>query len=1023
MKEVVAVPDEAVATFLATVEMFSAFTGAELRELAAHADSRWYNFGDAIFDAGQKGEGLYVIRSGSVRMFTEDNGKEISMGVRKAGDVLAEIGALREHKHDSSVRASAKAELLFLPREAMAPILVRNKDAAAFLSSYTAIRMAGGAVSRLFDLKGKVDQNELSQLVRSVGVKRVDAGATVLAQGSAADKRLYVVRQGQVRIVREEEGTQYTIGTARQGETFGEYAALNAAEQPASVIADTEAVLLIIPEDSLRLVLERKPQLRDLLDQKIEAGDRELERQRQLAERRGRRVFMDLSDRPGIGERILPRFSLVEQAEEADCGAACLAMICKHYNIGLTLGKLREMANVSTEGATLDSLARVGESLGFTTRGLKCTYESMLGFELPFIVHWENYHYIVVYGVSKRHVWVADPARGFAKMTAADFEKGWSGTCLLFNPGVDMKKVHGTESPWVRFLSYLSPFRSLIGHLLLATLVIDVLGVAPPIIVQNILDRVVVHHSVGLLNVLIVGLIITHLFTKLTTLMRGFLTNYLSRNLDFTMVSHFYRHTLSLPLEFFNKRRTGDIFARFQENLKVRNFLTEATISTLLNTLMMFVYFTVMFLYSVKMTLILIVLMIPLALLTILVTPRLKEYARRGFEASTDAESLLMETLSGAETVKAMGIERPMRMRWEGRYVRSLEVQYRARRFEQVVGFTGQMLSALTTVVILWVGATMVLANDLTIGQLMAFTMLMGSAMAPVMGLIGLWDQLQDVAVAMERLGDVLDLTPEQKPEEIESRVVLPNLKGDIRFDSVYFRYSGNSESRFVLENIKLEIKPGQLVAIVGQSGSGKTTLAKLIAGFYPPAEGAIYVDGYDLNLVDKEYYRSQLGYVMQNNLLFSGTVAENIAAGEENPDRRRVMDVAKLADAHAFISTMPLGYDQVVGERGMGLSGGQMQRLCIARALYRDPRVLILDEATSALDSQSESNILRNMQAVLKERTSIVIAHRLSTIMNADKILVLYNGSVVEEGKHDELVARRGMYHQLVQKQMMGAA
>jgi subfamily B ATP-binding cassette protein HlyB/CyaB len=1022
MKELAAASDGALADFLATVEIFSAFGSADLRELAAQADSRWYDFGDVVFDAGQKCTGLYVIRSGSVRMFTEDNGKEISMGVRKAGDVLAEIGALREHKHESSVRASSKAELLFLPREAIAPILARNKDAASFLASYTAIRMAGGAVSRLFDLKGKVDQTELSQLVRSVGVKRVDAGATVLAQGSTADKRLYVVRQGQVRIVREEEGSQYAIGTARQGETFGEFAALNAAEQPASVIAETEVVLLVIPEESLRVVLERKPQAREFLEGRVQAADRELERQRQVAERRGRRVLMDLSDRPGIGERILPRFNLVEQAEEADCGAACLAMICKHYNIGLTLGKLREMANVSTEGATLESLARVGESLGFTTRGMKCTYESVLGFELPFIAHWEGYHYIVVYGVSKRHVWVADPARGFAKMTAADFEKGWTGTCLLFTASGAMAQARGGESPWVRFVSYLTPFRSIIGHILLATLVIDVLGVAPPIIVQNVLDRVVVHHSMSLLTVLIIGLIITHLFTRLTTLMRGFLTSYLGRNLDFTMISQFYRHTLSLPLEFFNKRRTGDIFARFQENLKVRNFLTEATISTVLNALMTFVYFTVMFLYSVKLSLFQIALMVPLVLLTVMVTPRLKQYARKGFEASTDAESLLMETLSGAETVKAMGIERPMRMRWEGRYVKALDVQYRAQRFDQIVGFTGQMLSAMCSAIILWVGASMVLNNELTIGQLIAFTMLMGSAMAPVMGLIGLWDQLQDVAVAMERLGDVLDLAPEQKPEEIESRVVLPSVKGDIRFDGVYFRYAG-AESRFVLENIKLEIKPGQLVAIVGQSGSGKTTLAKLIAGFYPATEGAIYIDGYDLNLVDKEYYRTQLGYVMQNNLLFSGTVAENIAAGEENPDRRRVMDVAKLADAHAFISAMPLGYDQVVGERGMGLSGGQMQRLCIARALYRDPRVLILDEATSALDSQSESNILRNMQGVLKERTSIVIAHRLSTIMNADKILVLYNGSVVEEGLHDELVARRGMYHQLVQKQMMGAA
>jgi ATP-binding cassette subfamily B protein len=300
--------------------------------------------------------------------------------------------------------------------------------------------------------------------------------------------------------------------------------------------------------------------------------------------------------------------------------------------------------------------------------------------------------------------------------------------------------------------------------------------------------------------------------------------------------------------------------------------------------------------------------------------------------------------------------------------------------------------------------------------------MLMGSALAPVMGLIGLWGQLQEVAVAMERLGDVLDLEPEQKPQQIESRIVLPSLKGDIRFDNVFFRYGGN-ETKFVLESIRFSIEPGQLVAIVGQSGSGKTTLAKLIAGFYAPTEGTIYVDGYDMNLVEKEYYRAQLGYVMQNNLLFSGTVAENIAAGEENPDRRRVLEVAKLADAHGFISGMPLGYEQILGERGMGLSGGQAQRLCIARALYHEPRVLILDEATSALDSQSESNILRNMQDVLKGRTAVVIAHRLSTIMNADKILVLYNGSIVEEGRHAELIDRRGMYQQLVQKQMMSAA
>jgi subfamily B ATP-binding cassette protein HlyB/CyaB len=264
-------------------------------------------------------------------------------------------------------------------------------------------------------------------------------------------------------------------------------------------------------------------------------------------------------------------------------------------------------------------------------------------------------------------------------------------------------------------------------------------------------------------------------------------------------------------------------------------------------------------------------------------------------------------------------------------------------------------------------------------------------------------------------------MEPEQKPSDLASRVVLPDLQGAIKFDSVYFRY-GEKETPYVLENISLDIKPGELVAIVGRSGSGKTTLAKLLVGFYPPTEGKIFVDGYDMSTIDKDYYRAQVGYVMQSNLLFSGTIADNIASGDESPDRRRIEEVAKMADAHPFIAKLPLTYEQVVGERGVGLSGGQIQRICIARALYHDPRVLVFDEATSALDSQSESNVISNMHDILHGRTAVVIAHRLSTIMGADKILVLFEGAVVEQGRHDELVNRRGMYYQLVQKQLSAA-
>ena len=1011
-----------IADFLSQCDYFSAFSQEELQLLSARAERQTYDFGDTIFKAGEPCTGLYVIKAGTVRIFSETQGKEISMGVRRKHEVVAELAALREHRHESSARASSKTELWFIEHKTMAALLAGNRKAAEFVARYATVRTAGGFVSQLFDLRGKVEQQELEELIASIGIKRVAAGEVVLKQNSREDKRLYIVRQGEMQIMTQDDDSEYSLGKLGQGEIFGEKTCLSNQEQPHTISATSEAVLVVIPQQTVHAILEHHADLKDVLERRIASSERELERQKKLIERRQRPALLDLRSKPSFGERVVKRFALIEQAEETDCGAACLAMICRHHDLSMTLGKLREMANVTTEGATLDSLARVGESLGFTTRGVECTYQSLLGFELPFIAHWEGYHYIVVYGVSKSHVWIADPALGFRKLSVAEFEKGWTGTCLLFTPGSDMMQQSVTRSPWVRFVRMLQPHKALLGYLLIATLVIEVLSVAPPVIVQNILDRVIVHQSYDLLTVLIIGFVLIQVFTQFTSLLRTFLANFMVRNLDFSMMSQFFRHSLSLPIAFFAKRRTGDIFARFQENHTIRQFLTESTISTLLNVLMMFIYFVVMFMYNVQMTLLLIALVIPLALLTVVITPRIKYYARRTFEASTDAEATLMETLSGAETIKAMGIERSMRMRWERKYAHALNVIYRSQKFEAWVDLVGQLLNGSITIIMLWVGANLVLSQELTIGQLIAFNMLTGSVLSPVMGLIGLWDELQEALVAMERLGDVLEIEPEQKPQDLPSRIMLPDLRGDVRLENVYFRYGGN-ETPYVLENISFEIKAGETVAIVGHSGSGKSTLAKLLVGFYPPSEGKITIDGYDLNLLDKEYYRGQVGYVMQNNLLFSGTIAENIALGDENPERKRIMEVARLADAHGFISKLPQAYEQTVGERGMGLSGGQIQRLCIARALYHDPGLLIFDEATSALDTQSEASILKNMQPIFEGRTALVIAHRLSTVMNADKILVLYQGGIVEQGTHQELLDQHGMYFQLIQKQIAAAA
>ena len=1013
--------DEDLKEFLGSVEFFSAFSDAETDKLIASAEHREFGFGEPVFDAGDEGDGVFVVRSGAVRIFTLDGGKEINMGIRKEGEVFAELAALRGVQHEAAVRASAKTELLFFPREVMAQTLRQNEEARQFVASYVAIASAGGFVAQLFNLRRKVKKEEIEEYVRSVGIKRVAEGSTILEQGDVEDRRLYVIRQGKVRLLANEGNVEYPLGTIGAGELLGEKACLLREGQRLTAVAETDVVLLVVPEKTVHTILAKNDKLKEVLGERIAYVDREVERQQSVAAQRKRPLQIDLSSRAKRGENVIRRFGLVQQAEEMDCGAACLAMVTKHHGINMTLGKLREMANVTREGATLESLARVGETLGFATRGVRCTFDALLGFDMPFIAHWQGYHFVVVYGISKNHVWVADPGPGFKKYTREEFETGWTGNCMTFTASDQLAQVGEVRSPWLRFIGYVAPYKEILGHLFLATFMIQILGVAPPVIIQNILDQVIVHANVSLLNVLIMGLVITMVFTQVTSVLRSYLSTFMVRNLDFQMMSGFLKHAMSLPLSFFAKRKTGDVFARFQENQTIRAFLTNSTISTVLNLLMVFIYVTVLMLYSVTMTMLLLGMVIPILVLTVAVTPKIKAFARESFTASTAAESTLMEIIGGAETVKGMGLERSMRIKWENEYATALDVQYRAARFNILVGLGSQVLNSAITVAVLWLGASLVMAQELSIGQLIAFNALMGSVLSPLLGLVGLWNQVHQAGVAMERLGDILEMEPEQRPDEAASRVVLPNLQSNIELKDVYFRYGGD-ETPYILEKVNMTIESGQLIAIVGQSGSGKTTLAKLLVGFYEPNEGQITVDGYDMSVIDKETFRAQVGYVMQSNLLFSGSVADNIAAGDESPDRDRIVEVAKLGDAHGFIEGLPLGYEQTIGERGMGLSGGQMQRLCIARALYRDPKLVIFDEATSALDTQSEANILSNMQDILVGRTAVVIAHRLSTIMNADRIFVLYQGTIVEEGVHQELVDKQGMYFELVKKQIASA-
>jgi subfamily B ATP-binding cassette protein HlyB/CyaB len=438
-------------------------------------------------------------------------------------------------------------------------------------------------------------------------------------------------------------------------------------------------------------------------------------------------------------------------------------------------------------------------------------------------------------------------------------------------------------------------------------------------------------------------------------------------------------------------------------------------LSVILDFLSLIVYLTLMLYYNWKLTLIALALIPLFAVLTVVVTPIMKRISRETFQAGAEAQSYIVESINGVNTVKAMAAEKPVRWKWEEMLERLMDLQIKASMVVIGADSASRVLQTLSTTMVLWFGAKLVMTNQISIGQMMAFTSLLGSVISPVLRMIGVWDKIQEARIAMERINDVLDSEPEQTKNQ--ANMVMPPLNGTISFKNVSFRY--DPEGKNVLQNINLDIDAGQTVALVGRSGSGKTTLANLVLRLYNPTEGAVLIDGIDIRNIALSSLRRQIGVVLQDNFLFSGIISENIALGIADPPMQDVITASMMAGAHDFISELPMGYETVIGEKGLTLSGGQRQRLAIARALFTKPKILILDEATSALDTESEKIIQQNLESIFKGRTVIVIAHRLSTVRNADRIVVLDKGTIVEQGTHYELMEKKGLYFYLNSQQL----
>lgn len=718
-----------------------------------------------------------------------------------------------------------------------------------------------------------------------------------------------------------------------------------------------------------------------------------------------------------LWERIIRRYPFFAQHSASDCGAACLVMIARYWGKHLSVNRLRDMANVNRNGASLRSLSVAAESIGFSTRPVKASLDQLAKQQLPAIIHWEGKHYIVVYEVTRKHVVVADPAIGQRTLSHLEFKAGWTGYTLLLQPTAFLKEVKEASTPFWQFFELMKPHGLVLLEVFIASILIQVFGLITPLFTQLLLDRVVVQGSTLTLTAVGLGLLIFSLFRVAMSGLRQYLLAHTANRVDLALIVGFIRHTFRLPLSFFESRYVGDIISRVQENRKIQRFLTGEALSILLDLVTVFIYVGLMFWYSWKMALLALVIVPPFVLQALIATPFLKRISREIFNAFATESSYLIESLTGVRTVKSMAVEQTVRWRWEEFLNQSVKKSFSG----QIIGIRLQIFSSVIQAVVstglLWFGAWLVIQNELTIGQLVAFNMLLGNVISPFQRLTVLWNQLQEVVISVERINDVIETEPEEDLQH-QTRQSLPQLRGHIRFEQVTFRYHPESDMN-VLENLTFEVKPGQTVALVGRSGSGKTTISKLILGLYPATDGKVLIDGQDVSSLSLRSLRQQTGVVDQDTFLFGGTIGENISIGHPSATLEEIIEAARQAGADEFIKKLPMGYETQIGEGGGMLSGGQRQRLAIARALLGNPRLLVFDEATSHLDAESERIIQTNLNSILKDRTTVIIAHRLSTIRNADLILVLDKGILVESGTHDQLMTKRGHYYYLNQQQL----
>lgn len=711
----------------------------------------------------------------------------------------------------------------------------------------------------------------------------------------------------------------------------------------------------------------------------------------------------------------MKRVPVILQMTPHECGAACLAMVLGYFGRATTLNECRRHLHSGRDGLTARAIAQAGRDLGLRVRALSLQPEGLAQVQTPAIVHWNFDHFLVLERWTPQLVEVVDPAVGRRRLSSAEFNAGFTGVILLMEPGAEFQpqRAQGKLSwhSYLRRLLQTPGATGMVAQILGTSALLQVLGLLFPLFTLVVVDTILPAQDVSALMVLAAGMVILVLSQVLFTYLRSAVALYLETRLDVQVMLGFFEHMLGLPYRFFQERTSGDLLMRLGSISIIREELTGQTVAAVLDAALVIVYLVILLLWQPLFAVVVLIFGAVQIALMVSSTRRLYELTERDIAAQAESQSYLVEALGGIAGLKVAASEDRALSHWSNLFFKQLNVSLRRSHLNMLVDTGGDVLDALAPVVLLWIGALRVLEGDMSLGTMLAASSLALSFLGPLSSLVSTAQQVQLVGAHLERIADVFETKPEQ---DVRTVYRAPQLTGQLEVRDAGFRYHPNAP--WALRYVSVVIEPGQKVAIVGRSGSGKSTLAMLLLGLYPLDEGEIRYDGFALPRLNYRAVRNQMGVVLQEPTLFSGSIRQNIAAHDPALSLDEIVDAADLAAIHEEIAALPMGYETVIAQGGIDLAGGQRQRLALARALAHHPAILILDEATSHLDTVTESIVDQNLSEL--DCTRIVIAHRLSTVRNADLILVLEEGVVVERGVHEDLLALGGVYAALAHDQ-----